>query len=221
MAIVLLGISLLLNGCSNLNTQAATSSNEQSVKIKAGIDEEDLKLNSDKTDAAGNFQKRGEADFAGEISEIIGNEITLKLIKIPEMAQMPAQGQRPAGQQASTEKSKKTEEKSEPRAITGSTDNGFPGGPGGFPGGVGGRESQKSSSGNSSSNKTTRQAQSLVLEYTGEEKTVTIPVGMNISNGRGQSGAAFDTLQKGNVLMVWLNDAGNVENVRFIGGGTT
>lgn len=205
--ITILGFSMLLNGCSALNNQESTSSNiTQEVKVSEGTQTEIQKGEKVQQTTEGNAteKKREPADLAGEISQIIGNEITLKIVKMPEMAEMPQQSQI---QQDDTEEQKK----STPKAITGSTDNGAGGpGGGGFPGGPRGETSTRS---NSQRNKST-----IDLDYTGEEKTITIPVGMGITSRRTE--VTFETLQEGDVVSIWLNDNGTVEKASLIGGGT-
>jgi len=198
-AIIVLGLLVLLNGCSTLNSQGAMSSNiAQEVKVS--------EVTQTEVQKGGKGQQTDPADLAGEISEIIGNEITLKIVKMPQMAERPQQSET---QQADT----KEAEKSAPKAITGSTDTGGRGfGGGGFPGGPPG---ETSTNANAQSNKV-----AIKLDYTGEEKTMTIPVGMGITSGRGQTEITFETLEKGNVLSIWQDDSGTVEKARLISGGT-
>lgn len=230
-AAAMLGLTLLLSGC-GLNAKAAMNESNEKVKVTAAEEKEVSQQNQEagtaesqnkaeqqgNTQQQGNTRKQEKADFVGAISEIVGNEITLKLVKMPEMPEMPQSNapRQNKSKQDSTSKDSATAEKKTPKAITGSTDSGFPGGPGGpgFPGG-GKEQSQKSNASSAAANS----QKSLDLEYTGEEKTVTLPVGMSISSGRGQQGGTFETLQKGNVISIWLDDSGSVERASLISGG--
>jgi len=201
---ILLGLVMLLNGCSGLKAETTVNGNQQEVKVSqetlAGSQKEGTPQQSSNTNASG--QKRKAADLVGEIGQIVGNEITLKLVNMPKMSEGSGQGQTQTD-------STKDQKKNQPKAITGSTDGGFPGG--GFQGGPP-REA--------GSNSTTQKSDKVLnLDYTGEEKTITIPVGMTITSGRSQTGVTFETLQEGNVLSIWLDDKGAVEQARLISGG--
>ncbi|MDF2614343.1 MAG: hypothetical protein K0S71_2129 [Clostridia bacterium] len=213
MTITLLGLMILMNGCSTLTANAKAASAEQPVKVIEGTarsQKEGAVSQNTKTDTA--VQKREAADFTGEISQIIGNEITLKLVNMPEMPQRAESSMQGETQEDNT----KAQDKSQPKAITGSTGGEFPGGPGGgFPGVPGGMRGETGSNSNAQ-----RKSTAFELDYTGEEKIMTIPVGMIITTGRGQSGGAFETLQEGSVLSIWLSESGEVEQARLIGGGT-
>ncbi|PAE37167.1 hypothetical protein CHI06_20825 [Bacillus sp. 7884-1] len=125
-----------------------------------------------------------EIDVYGEVSEIIGNEVTLKLLEIPDMSAM----NREKGTGGD-----KTGDKAEGSAPAGDTNSGAAAGAiTGNPGGGGMREKN----------------------YTGEEKTIVIPVGMPIvSMTRGEEGMveseiSLNELTSGSTLSIYYQEDG-------------
>lgn len=225
-AIALLGLAMVLGGCSSLSAKAASNS-EQQVKVAEGARENSINADQQSPDKNETSERQQESpDFIGEISQIVGNEITLKGVNMPDMEQFKARAEQPQ-QGSATESEVQGEEKKQPKAITGSTDTGFPGGApgGGFPGGGPGGGGARGTTGRQTANGTNGVRNNgggglnLELEYTGEEKTFTIPVGMTITGGRGQQEITFESLQEGNVISIWLDEAENMTRVSLIGGG--
>ena len=220
---VLLGLCVALSGCSSLNAKTASRS-DQEVKVAEGARENSLNGDGQNPDKNETEERQQESpDFIGEISQIVGNEITLKGINMPDMGQFKERAEQPQRGSA-TESEVQGEEKKQPKAITGSTDAGFPGGApgGGFPGGGGARGTtgrQTANGTNGVRNNVRGGGLNLELEYTGEEKTFTIPVGMTITGGRGQQEITFESLEEGNVISIWLDEAENMTGVSLIGGG--
>lgn len=227
-AVIVLGLTVLLSGCAVQGAESVMSGVKSEVKVAEGVVTELQKqeTNQEKGGLKEDARQREAADFTGEISQMIGNELTLKLVDIKGMSQMPQRAEAPENDTSSNDTSsndtssgKEAEKASErtPKAITGNTNSGFPGGGGGFPGG-GGPGGGRTTGANVGTGRS-RTAATLSLDYTGEEKTVTIPVGMNIAGGRGQSETTFESLQVGSVISIWLDGKNEVENARLIGGG--
>ncbi|WP_069998298.1 hypothetical protein [Cellulosilyticum sp. I15G10I2] len=201
----ILGFAVLLNGCSHLKAETALST-------------QDIVQNQESEITRTTSQT---PDIIGEISEIVGNEVTVKIVNMPEGSQI---NEVPEKRNPQADDTNQAEEKKAPRAITGSADGGLGGGPGGaFPGGGFQR-------GDAGGQRTGRQVNAggdaagaraaLKLDYTGEEKTITIPVGMTIAGGRGQNEMTFESLQEGNVISIWLDEAQNIEKINLFGGGS-
>jgi hypothetical protein len=144
-------------------------------------------------DANAKMMSFEDIDVYGEVSEVIGNEVTLKLLKIPEM---PANGQNP-----------QNGEKGE--NVTGTPPTDGTGGSGERPQGGGMREKQ----------------------YTGEEKTIIIPVGTPLmttargENGMTESEISLNELTSGSTMSISYKEDGktiekiNVRKPRTGGGG--
>ncbi|MDF2595918.1 MAG: hypothetical protein K0R69_2259 [Clostridia bacterium] len=220
-AVIVLSLTVLLSGCAIQGAESVMSEVKSEVKVAEGVVTELQKqeTNQDKSGSKEEAKQREQADFTGEISQMIGNELTLKLVDIKGMPQMPQRAETPENDTSSGEEAEKASERT-PKAITGNTNSGFPGGGGGggFPGG--GFPGEGRTTGTNAGTGRSSTAATLSLDYTGEEKTVTIPVGMNIAGGRGQSEATFESLQVGSVISIWLDDKNEVESARLIGGGT-
>jgi hypothetical protein len=166
-------------GCSN-----AASSEEQA---KTTTEE------STNKDANAKTMSMEEVDVYGEISEVIGNEVKLKLLKKPEM---PTNGQNP-----------QNGEKGENGTGTPPTDGAV--GSGERPTGGGMREKQ----------------------YTGEEKTIIIPVGTPLmtttrgDNGIVESEISLNELTSGSTMSIMYKEDGktiekiNIRKPRTGGGG--
>lgn len=164
-------------GCSN-----AASSEEQTT-TEAETTSKETSTN------ATNFE---EIDLYGEVSEVIGNEVTLKLLEIPEM---PANGEKGTARPEGTDK------------ASGNTDTGTAAS--GATGGSGMREKN----------------------YTGEEKTIVIPVGTPIvsmtrgDNGMEETEISINELASGSTLSIYYQEDGKtIEKITIrkqrTGGGT-
>lgn len=164
-------------GCSN-----AASSEEQTT-TEAETTSKETSTN------ATNFE---EIDLYGEVSEVIGNEVTLKLLEIPEM---PANGEKGTARPEGTDK------------ASGNTDTGPAAS--GATGGGGMREKN----------------------YTGEEKTIVIPVGTPIvsmtrgDNGMEETEISINELASGSTLSIYYQEDGKtIEKITIrkqrTGGGT-
>ncbi|WHY02665.1 hypothetical protein [Neobacillus sp. DY30] len=161
-------IVLTIVGCSSAAASDDQTTAEQSTRKEA---------NSKSVDLA-------EVDVYGEVSEVIGNEVTLKLLKIPDMSAV----NREKGTGGAP-----TDSKAEGGAATGTppTDGAAAGAAGGGAGG-GMREKQ----------------------YTGEVKTIIIPVGTPIvSMTRGEEGMveteiSMNELTSGNTLSIYYQEDG-------------
>jgi hypothetical protein len=160
---------LTIVGCSS-----AAASEEQTTAAEEGTSKE---ANTKSIDL-------GEIDVNGEVSEVIGNEVTLKLLEIPDMSVM----NREKGTGGD-----KTGDKAEGSAPTGDTTSGAAAGAiTGTPGGGGMREKN----------------------YTGEEKTIVIPVGTPIvSMTRGEEGMVeseigLNELTSGSTLSIYYQEDG-------------
>jgi hypothetical protein len=159
---------LTIVGCSS-----AAASEEQTATNESASKE----ANTSSTDL-------GEIDIYGEVSEIIGNEVTLKLLEIPDMSAMNRE-KGTGGVQAGG--------KAEGSAPAGETTGGAAGGTtAGTPGAGGMREKN----------------------YTGEEKTIVIPVGTPIvSMTRGEEGMveseiSLNELTSGSTLSIYYQEDG-------------
>lgn len=172
-------------GCSN-----AASSEEQTT-TEAETTSKETSTN------ATNFE---EIDLYGEVSEVIGNEVTLKLLEIPEM---PANGEKGTARPEGTDKaSGNTDTGTAASADTGAAASGATGG-----GGM--REKN----------------------YTGEEKTIVIPVGTPIvsmtrgDNGMEETEISINELASGSTLSIYYQEDGKtIEKISIrkqrTGGGT-
>ena len=159
---------LTIVGCSS-----AAASEEQTTTAESTSKE----ANTNSTDL-------GEIDVYGEVSEVIGNEVTLKLLEIPDMSAM----NREKGTGGD-----KTGDKAEGSARAGDTTSGAAAeATTGTPGGGGMREKN----------------------YTGEEKTIVIPVGTPIvSMTRGEEGMveseiSLNELTSGSTLSIYYQEDG-------------
>jgi hypothetical protein len=161
-------IFLTIVGCSS-----AAASEEQTATNESASKE----ANTSSTDL-------GEIDVYGEVSEVIGNEVTLKLLEIPDMSAMNREkgtdGEKPV-------------DKAEGSAPAGDTTTGAAAGnTAGTPGGGGMREKN----------------------YTGEEKSIVIPVGTSIvSMTRGDEGMveseiSLNELTSGSTLSIYYQEDG-------------
>jgi len=114
-------------------------------------------------------------DISGEISDITGNEVTLKIIKMPQR-QQPGSSARPRG-------TRSPQTSPRPQASPGAQGSGYRGGMG--------------------------QGAARTRTYTGEVKTIVIPVGTKLtSTSFGQGGTTetevnINTLAKGTVLSIY------------------
>ena len=159
---------LTIVGCSSAAASEEKTTTEESSSKESNKNSTDL----------------GEIDVYGEVSEVIGNEVTLKLLEIPDMSAM----NREKGTGGD-----KTGEKAEGSAPAGDTTSGAEAGATtGTPGGGGMREKN----------------------YTGEEKTIVIPVGTPIvSMTRGEDGMveseiSLNELTSGNTLSIYYQEDG-------------
>ncbi|MEH6995168.1 hypothetical protein V7075_21080 [Neobacillus drentensis] len=164
---------LTIVGCSS-----AAASEEQTMVAGEGTSKE---ANTKSIDL-------GEIDVYGEVSEVIGNEVTLKLLEIPDMSAM----NREKGT-GGDKTGDKTGVKAEGSAPAGDTTSGAAAGAiTGTPGGGGMREKN----------------------YTGEEKTIVIPVGTPIvSMTRGEEGMveseiSLNELTSGSTLSIYYQEDG-------------
>jgi hypothetical protein len=158
---------LTIVGCSSADASGEQTTTEESASKEANTNSTDL----------------GEIDVYGEVSEVIGNEVTLKLLEIPDMTAM----NREKGTGGDTG------DKTEGSAPAGDTTSGAAAGATtGTPGGGGMREKN----------------------YTGEEKTIVIPVGTSIvSMTRGEEGMveseiSLNELTSGSTLSIYYQEDG-------------
>lgn len=153
---------LTIVGCSSTAASEEKTTTEESTSNEANKNSTDL----------------GEMDVYGEVSEVIGNEVTLKLLEIPDMAAM--------NREKGTNGAPPTDRNTEGGAATGGTATD------GTAAGKGMREKQ----------------------YTGEEKTIIIPVGTPIvSMTRGEEGMVeteigMTELTSGNTLSIYYQEDG-------------
>jgi hypothetical protein len=160
---------LTIVGCSSAAaSEEQTTTTEESTSKKASTNSTDL----------------GEIDVYGEVSEVIGNEVTLKLLEIPDMSAMTREKGTGSNQ---------TGGNAQGSAAAGDTTGGAAAGATpGATGGGGMREKQ----------------------YTGEEKTIVIPVGTPIvSMTRGEEGMveseiSLNELTSGNTLSIYYQEDG-------------
>jgi hypothetical protein len=153
-------------GCSNSTSSEEKTTTDQSTDNKAS--------------ANSNTKAFEKPDLYGEVSEVIGNEVTLKLLKMPEM---PAQN----GQKGGTNAGNVDDKGSNVAPNDANAD-----GSGGT--GTGGGMRQK--------------------EYTGEEKTMVIPVGTSLvtttrsETGMTESEISLNELKSGYTLSVYYKKDG-------------
>lgn len=158
-------------GCSNTTSSGKQTSTDQS--------------NSNKASANSNTKAFEKPDLYGEVSEVIGNEITLKLLKIPEM---PARN----GQKEGYKAAGNVDDKGSNVAPNGANADGS--GAQGAGAGAGRGMRQK--------------------EYTGEEKTMVIPVGTSLvtttrgENGMTESDISLNELKSGYTMSVYYKKDG-------------
>jgi uncharacterized protein YceK len=179
-------LSTLLSGCKSNTaaTQAAQGTQRRS--------------SAKSTDTTSKTRQMGKADLYGEVTFIAGNEVTLKLIKIPEISTTQNAAQDKGTTSGDSSQSSAQSQGGDPsRGGGGSMGGGAPmDGGGGFPGGTSGTTQKKTTN----------------YEYTGESKTILIPVGLSLASmGRSQAGTEtsakdFTDINKGDVLQVWYSD---------------
>lgn len=172
--ILCLSITAVFTGCSkNSSTQGNNNGNQ------------------------GNKGQMERADLMGEVSEIVGNEVKLKVIKMPE---------RPTGTPENPNGGKPN--------IT----------PGTNPGGNGSWQPGTQQGGTGQSGQTRNRQR----EYTGEVKTIIIPVGIKITTmTRGQNGVEqkevnISEIKQGTILQIYYADDGKtIEKITTMtsGGG--
>lgn len=182
-------LCFLLAGCSSQSTADSTASTENGALTQQA---------ADNTPA-----EQRQADLAGEVTDIVGNEIALKIIEMPEMpqnggdkaappdgAQNNGNGNPPADLQNMSEE--------ERQAL---------------------REQRQSGDGS----RPTGTRPQMELTYTGESRSIIIPAGVPISSGFGRQDSEIELsdIQKGTVLMVWFSDgdtsdSATVESVRIM-----
>lgn len=156
-------------GCSSAAaSEEQTTATEESTSKEASTNPTDL----------------GEIDVYGEVSEVIGNEVTLKLLEIPDMSNMTREKGTGSDQAGDKAEGSAPAEDTTGGAAAGATD--------GAAAGRGMREKQ----------------------YTGEEKTIVIPVGTPIvSMTRGEEGMveteiSLNELASGNTLSIYYQEDG-------------
>jgi hypothetical protein len=160
---------LTIVGCSS-----AAASEEQTTTTEESTTKE----------ASANSTDLGEIDVYGEVSEVIGNEVTLKLLEIPDMSNMTREKGTGSDQAGDKAGGSAPAEDTTGGAAAGATP--------GATGGGGMREKQ----------------------YTGEEKTIVIPVGTPIvSMTRGEEGMveteiSLNELASGNTLSIYYQEDG-------------
>ncbi len=184
-------LCLLLAGCGSQNTaesQAPADANQEAASQDANT--------------APDTQQR-QADLSGEVESIVGNEVTLALIEMPEMPGNMGDRTNPADNSQTNrgdgnppgDFANMTEE--ERQAL---------------------REQRQSEGGSMPSGSRPQ----MELTYTGETKTIVIPPGVTISGfGRQGSELEISDIQAGAILMVWFADgdtgeSGTVETVRMM-----
>lgn len=153
----------LFTGCGLKNTEASGDPAQTTGHARA---------ESAKADAGNPKRRFSRPDLSGEVTSIVGNEVTLKVIEMPQtgpnMARGAQRGMRPPGE--------------------GRPGQGFQAGAGTGMMGPG------------------------TIKYSGEKKTVLIPVGIPITTmTRGEKGRETKTLdftdiKKGAILQIWYAD---------------
>lgn len=150
------------------------------------------------------------ADVFGEVKSVVGNEVTIKLAKPMTLPNRQVQsGQNQSGNAQGQNQGRTGGN------TSGGGNAGFaqampaggmiimgPGGP--MPGGTGGQ------------NQTRTRTQSLELEFTGEELTVTIPVGIQIS--KSAATITFDKIATRDIIQIWklASDSEKVERITVV-----
>ncbi len=184
--ILVLCVGMLVSGCAGSEEESQSAENSQSqISKKQAADNEIL---SDR-----------QADLTGVVKSVIGNEIILAVVEMPEMSE----GTRPTGEAPAA-----NGEKMQPPADAGEGNppqdrNNPP------------RERPQASDTQEGSRP------QMELTYTGEEVTIIIPAGLEIvSQGRGiaaqESASSEDAeltqIVKGNVVSVCFQDGTSGEN---------
>jgi len=156
----------------------------------------------------GGWNQGQAADVTGEITSVSGNQITLKLVKMPSFSR---NGAPPSGN-------------SSPGAIGGPAGDSGPAKSGDNP--AQGTNPARRSGNQAPDNGGERrgsgdryqgngQRQARIMEYTGETKTITVPEGVSITamggrpgndNGSEKSDLKVSDLAKGNVLQIWYSE---------------
>ena len=184
--IALMLIMLLLQSCGTV--EKATPADSPA----AGEDEAE-------TEAGGQMATVSGTVIMGVVSNIMGNEITLKLIEPIEIG-MNGGGKRPSSSSDTDTKEENPDSSSSSTSIFGSAVSGRMTGGGGMPGGGwmpgdGGTWGGKTESSSSSSEN------AVSVDYTGENENFYVPVGLEISSNTGIA-ITFGSLEKGNVVLV-------------------
>lgn len=179
---------LSVSACGSNNT----ASSSETVAQSAGnsVDRQDMS-NSSGGDPSG--QMEGEqADLRGEVSSISGNQVTLKLIEMPTFNKdnQPPQGDgKNAGDTNGAAKST-----DEPKAADTTA----------------AKPSDNPPKGDSPEGE--KQPPQMSINYTGEEKTITIPNDITISSsGKKQADSeqkalSVSDIKSGNILQIWYSD---------------
>lgn len=171
--ITLVGLSLLMAaGCSQGEEQTGVAAPNKSETNISEQDATTSELDKEEAQAREERERMGVADIYGKVTRIVGNEVTVALVEMPEVAQGANDG---------------TESK---QRSTGA-------GMGGPPDGGGMME----------------------VQYTGETKQLTIPVGIPI-NSRSREGneeLEISDITAGAMIMIWNNESGYPIRVQLMG----
>lgn len=180
----ILGVSILLSGCSKTNAVL-----EQSV----GTNQE----SSDESETRGQNgrSEQQRPDLFGRVKSIVGNEVVLEIAEVPERAS--------GENQSATRAQGQTRDNTGARATGEGPMGGGPMGGGSMGGG-------------------TQRGSSSSLNFTGETKTILIPVGIPITS-MGQSGSKeldIADIYKGMIMQIWFDqeDKEMIAQVRVMQG---
>lgn len=178
-------LSLSLAACSKKNNDAANGNNAQNASNRRGM-------------------QFAQADLTGEVSKIEGNAITIKVVKMPQRqgnagnpnSQDKGNPQTQGNQQGNAgDQAAQQNQNGQPNPSQQGTPNGT-----NAPGGQGGQGRQNGGG--------------RAREYTGEERTITIPAGFKVTtmtrgdNGIEQTEVDLSTIKAGSLLQIYFKEDG-------------
>lgn len=197
LSIIALSILLLsVTACSSNTTTSSNDPASQSAITTENSAPDQADGNKPWGEGASDQMQGERADLTGEVSEISGNKVTLKVIEMPTFNRNNTRSQGSPGK-SNGETPKSTE-----------NDNGA--------------NAKRNNSHNVSNNSNTApnsdqplgdgQPRQRAQQYTGETKTITIPDGVTISSmsrkndGNDSKALSISDIKQGNILQIWYSD---------------
>lgn len=184
---LILTLSLSLAACSKKNNEADANSNTQTAGNRNGM-------------------QFAQADLMGEVSKIEGNNVTIKVVKMPQRSgnwnNSGNQNNPNGGDNQNNQGNPPANNQGQNPGGTGNQHDGQPN-----PGQQGGQNGRGGQGGPNGGGRMQR-------EYTGEEKNITIPEGFKIitmtrgDNGLAQTEVDISTIKSGSILQIYFKEDG-------------